>query len=378
MTQAISVFFKLLIVNVLLNFSATLLRSQNPAASSRNLVINPSFETRALTTRRYQTQTIIDTIAEFLGWTSPSMIPAEMYGTTKEGFIADETNLRGQRDFKAMTGTQVACLEVCCTQTALNLRDILKRSYLEGELKTPLEVGQKYYAGFGLHFHCISVNGIGMAFEFKENIKDTSSRLHLRPVMYQKQLWDYDKNRIWMMVVDSFIADKPYKNFYIGNFFGNDSTATSGSKSFGHYLAFIDDVFVIKGTDTKMPPPKPKPVPPPPPLPKILNLVQFEYNSAQILPNSSAQLDSAVLTLQRFPKLKVLIKGHTSGEGNAERNQQLSENRAKAVRDYLVGKGIAAERLQAKGFSATQPLVVENSEEDRKQNRRIEFEVLDE
>lgn len=65
----------------------------------------------------------------------------------------------------------------------------------------------------------------------------------------------------------------------------------------------------------------------------------------------------------------------TSSEGNAENNQRLSERRAEAVKNYLVQKGIAPERLETKGFGATQPVSIETTEENRRLNRRIEFEV---
>jgi outer membrane protein OmpA-like peptidoglycan-associated protein len=346
---------KSLFTPVLLLIFTTVLKSQN-----ENLVINPSFETRALNHEVSE----IDTIAEFIGWRSPTRHVGQVFGTDNRGFIAENTNLKGQRDFKAKTGLHVASLSPC-----------RERSYLEGELKTPLEVGQKYYVGFWIHYHCISTNGIGISFAIKEDIKDTSYRLHLPLVAFQKQLWDYDAKRFWLRVVDSFIADKPYQNFYIGNFLSRDSTATSGSKTFNHYVAYVDDVFVIQA-DNKVMQPKKTVAKPTLPIPKVLNRVQFLYNSAEFEPFSYPQLDSAVLTLKQIPTLKILIRGHTSTEGNAAHNQQLSEKRAEAVKNYLVGKGIAAERLQTKGFGSSEPLAAENTEGDKKLNRRIEFEIM--
>jgi outer membrane protein OmpA-like peptidoglycan-associated protein len=347
---------KNLIISSLVLLVATLLYSQND-----NLVINPSFETRALNHEKNE----IDTVVEFIGWRCPTMYSGQVFGTDNRGFIAENTNLKGQRDFKAKTGSNVASLSPC-----------IHRSYLEGELKTPLEVGQKYYVGFWIHYHCISTNGVGISFAIKEDIRDTSYRLALPLIGFQKQLWDYDAKRFWLRVVDSFVADRPYKNFYIGNFLSRDSTATSGSKTFNHYVAYVDDVFVIKA-DHKVMPPKKVVVKPSPPIPKVLNRVQFFYNSAEFEPFSYPQLDSAVLTLQQFSALKILIKGHTSTEGNAVHNQQLSEKRAEAVKNYLISKGIAAERLQTKGFGASQPLVAENTEGGKQLNRRIEFEIID-
>ena len=343
----------------LLLFTPFILRGQN-----ENLVVNPSFEQRALSTNKYREVNVVDSIAEFLGWTSPSAPPAQVFSIDHRGFIAEDTEPKGQRDFKAKTGLNVAAISPCT-----------QRSYLEGELKTPLEVGMKYYVGFWLHYHCISTTGISIGFALKETIKDTSYRLNLPPIAYQKLLLDYDAKRIWVRIVDSFIADKAYKNFYIGNFLSRDSTATSGSKRFSHYVAYVDDVFVIKASDNVVPPRKVV-VKPAPPIPKVLNRVHFRYNSSEFEPSSYPQLDSAVLTLKELSALKILIKGHTSTEGDAGRNQLLSEQRAVAVKNYLINKGIAAERLQTRGFGATQPLMTENTEEDKKLNRRIEFEVV--
>ena len=183
------------------------------------------------------------------------------------------------------------------------------------------------------------------------------------------------KKNIWTFVVDSFVAEEAYTHCYIGNFLGNDSTTTNGSIQFGHYVAFIDDVFVMKAKTASMPPKKVviKPIPP---LPKVLNNVQFKVNSSDFEAHSFPQLDSAALTLINFPKLQILIKGHTSSEGNAENNQRLSERRAEAVKNYLINKGIAINRLQTKGFGATQPVSVEKTEDNRRLNRRIEFEII--
>ncbi len=358
MKSAISLSIKYLIAHILMLLIVHDLKSQN-----ENLVINPSFEERMIRPNKQPyDMSEIDTVHEFNGWRSPTRNASLIFGTDNRGFIAENTNLKGQRDFKAKTGIYVASLSPG--------RD---RSYLEGTLKSNLEVGQKYYVGFWLHYHCISTNGVGLSFAIKEDIKDTSYRLQLPLVAFQKQLWDYDAKRFWLRVVDSFIADKPYQNFYIGNFLSRDSTATSGTKTFNHYVAYVDDVFVIKGSDNVVPPRKIA-VKPAPPIPKVLNRVQFLYNSAEFEPFSYPQLDSAVLTLQQLPTLKILIKGHTSTEGNAAHNQQLSEKRAEAVKNYLISKGIAADRLQTKGFGASQPLTTENTEGGKKMNRRIEFE----
>jgi OmpA family len=361
---------KSLKITLFLIFLLQILRGQN---DYQNLVVNPSFEQRVLTVAPH-TVDMIDSIEEFVGWTSPTRIRAMVYTTLKTGFVVDIAP--GERDYKAKTGKNVAAIDPFGFRYQVGLtKSEEKRSYLEGELTQPLVVGQKYYVGFSIHYHCLATNNIGIAFAFRENVKDTSPRLRLTPVAIQKIGVDYNSNNIWQFIVDSFVADQAYKNCYIGNFFRNDSTVINGSLLFDHYVAYIDDVFVLKAKNALMPPKKVviKPISP---LPKVLNRVQFKVNSTDFEPSSFPQLDSAALTLSNFPKLQILIKGHTSSEGSSEHNQRLSERRAEAVKNYLINKGINANRLQTKGFGSTEPIATETTEENRRLNRRIEFEII--
>ena len=77
--------------------------------------------------------------------------------------------------------------------------------------------------------------------------------------------------------------------------------------------------------------------------------------------------------LQANPSLNLSIDGHTDSTGTAERNRVLSKERAEAVRNALLAKGIAAERLAAQGFGPDQPLADNGSEAGRAKNRRVEL-----
>ncbi len=76
--------------------------------------------------------------------------------------------------------------------------------------------------------------------------------------------------------------------------------------------------------------------------------------------------------------MKIEISGHTDDKGSGEYNQKLSENRAKAVVDYLVENGINKERMQFKGVGETNPIATNETEEGQQLNRRIEFKILSE
>ena len=104
--------------------------------------------------------------------------------------------------------------------------------------------------------------------------------------------------------------------------------------------------------------------------------IQFKLNSHEILPRSFKTLDQAVKVLSDFPDLRIEIQGHTDNTGKPATNKALSDKRAKSVLDYLVGKGIDAERLRSKGYGESKPVADNKSAAGRKQNRRVEFKRL--
>ncbi|HEY8389203.1 MAG TPA: OmpA family protein, partial [Parasegetibacter sp.] len=108
----------------------------------------------------------------------------------------------------------------------------------------------------------------------------------------------------------------------------------------------------------------------------VLKNIFFETNRFDLKPESTVELDKLVALLQENPDLRVQISGHTDNSGNPASNKTLSENRAKAVVDYLISKGIAAARLEAKGYGDTLPVADNNTEEGKAQNRRTEMTVL--
>lgn len=101
--------------------------------------------------------------------------------------------------------------------------------------------------------------------------------------------------------------------------------------------------------------------------------VLFDTDRATVRPESAATLDEVVTLLANEPSWRITIEGHTDATGSAAHNQTLSEQRAEAVRAYLVGRGIAAERLTATGFGASQPVADNATELGRARNRRVEL-----
>jgi outer membrane protein OmpA-like peptidoglycan-associated protein len=107
----------------------------------------------------------------------------------------------------------------------------------------------------------------------------------------------------------------------------------------------------------------------------ILNNLFFETGSYTLLDQSRFELDAMAKYL-KDNLLAIEIQGHTDDVGSAYSNQLLSENRASAVRDYLIAKGCDPEKIQATGYGETQPTVPNNDEKSRQKNRRVVFRLL--
>ncbi len=103
--------------------------------------------------------------------------------------------------------------------------------------------------------------------------------------------------------------------------------------------------------------------------------VNFGNNSAQLTAASSAVLDDMAATLKRYPDQKVEVAGHTDSSGARSYNVMLSKRRAESVRQYLIGKGVAAGNLTARGYGPDSPIASNKTRDGRAQNRRVELRL---
>lgn len=101
--------------------------------------------------------------------------------------------------------------------------------------------------------------------------------------------------------------------------------------------------------------------------------VLFKSGSFELLPGARERLAKVSGIVLAYPTLHLQIEGHTDSVGTDEYNQELSEYRADAVRDYLVQQGISANQIAAKGLGKTQPIASNDTPEGRQQNRRVEL-----
>jgi outer membrane protein OmpA-like peptidoglycan-associated protein len=109
----------------------------------------------------------------------------------------------------------------------------------------------------------------------------------------------------------------------------------------------------------------------------IDEMIQFEYDSAEIKSESHEILDDVVKLMTANPRIEqVDIIGHTSSEGSVKHNNKLSTDRAASVRQYLIDHGIDSGRLSSQGKGPSQPIADNATEEGKIANRRVEFKIM--
>ena len=111
----------------------------------------------------------------------------------------------------------------------------------------------------------------------------------------------------------------------------------------------------------------------------VLQNIYFDTDKYELLPQSYKELDSVLVNqLNENKNIKVEILGYTDNDANEEYNLKLSENRAKAVVEYLISKGIDKSRLTYKGYGAINPVAPNDTETNKAKNRRVEFKIIKE
>ena len=154
-----------------------------------------------------------------------------------------------------------------------------------------------------------------------------------------------------------------------GYLFHSENFALTEKKDLAEpFLLKIDLIPISENSDNTNEKHKSKPI--------ILNNVFFETGSAALEAVSMIELNRLKDLLEKNPRLKIQINGHTDNVGEEADNLKLSTDRAKAVYDFLVKNGIVAECLRFKGFGETEPIATNTTPEGRQKNRRTEFIIL--
>ena len=106
-----------------------------------------------------------------------------------------------------------------------------------------------------------------------------------------------------------------------------------------------------------------------------LDHVLFRQGTPELLEDSYKELELVVEMMMLNPEISIFLSGHTDNQGKASANLKLSEDRVKAVTEYLVSRGIKKKRISGKGYGGIKPRASNADPETRKLNRRVEFTV---
>ena len=376
--------------------------AQEAPALSSNLVFNPSFEEYRECPRKIDalgTLTIVD------AWFQPTAGSADYYNVCGSRDCGVPKNKLGIQDAHFGNGF----CGIYCSKTDY-------REYLQTQLKEPLRAGELYRVSFYVslsEYSSGAVATIGALFT-EDRVGDTVRSVlmnkevrHLAPNISQtvasyfepQVVNDYDRvltdTKAWMQISGVFAAKGGERFMTIGNFFPAAHSNVVDLDSLTYLLPgayyYIDDVSVVclgckeevTIADTAVVDSVLAAVPSAVPVDTlkvgstiVLHNIFFDYDKSVLLQQSYYELQQLLALLQAHPTMKIEIRGHTDGHGSIEYNQRLSENRAKAVVDYLVSKGVDVKRLHYKGFGKTQPIDTNTTEEGRAHNRRVEFKVL--
>jgi outer membrane protein OmpA-like peptidoglycan-associated protein len=109
------------------------------------------------------------------------------------------------------------------------------------------------------------------------------------------------------------------------------------------------------------------------PLPAAPGPIYFDQSRPELRPECCAALDELANILRKYPSLRLAVTGHTDNAGDFFLNVQLSRDRAKAVADYLLGKGVAGDRIAWRGLGGVYPAAPNTTEANKRKNRRVEF-----
>ncbi|HKK38049.1 MAG TPA: OmpA family protein [Cryomorphaceae bacterium] len=276
--------------------------------------------------------------------------------------------------------------------------------YLSVELDSTLVPGQRYYAEFYTSRASnskLASNNLGMYFSDTAVVTRDRMPLFFTPMVNSDKVIKSRWNA-WQKVSGVFEVEEEKRFLLIGNFYHDSRTEIQEfDDGEGGAYYYIDDVKVRRALPEEELTPQPKRSIPPKPKTVLrkaelvstkdikldsiaykvgdritLENIFFEFDKAELLPESKKELDKLVDILTDYPFLKIEIGGHTDNVGGEAYNKTLSEERAKSVVDYLIGEDVNDVRLSYNGYGAERPITSNATDEGRARNRRVEFVIL--
>ena len=202
-------------------------------------------------------------------------------------------------------------------------------------------------------------------------------------------VYNYDevinaKKGKWIKIEAEFFANNDFTHMIIGNFYRTHKTNIKdfGSGEWNNAYYLIDDVNLYQLTNIE-PEIEPEPVVDNSlenievEVGKVIELQNIFFETAKwdLLPASHTELRELVNLMNKYPTMEIAIHGHTDSRGGVNYNQNLSENRAKAVYEYLIGSNIEQFRIRFAGFGLAKPIATNDTPDGRQLNRRVEFVI---
>ncbi|MCB9262845.1 MAG: OmpA family protein [Flavobacteriales bacterium] len=273
------------------------------------------------------------------------------------------------------------------------VRDI---EYLQNRLVKPLKKDSVYC--FSLYVKlanqcALTSNGLGIHFS-KKPIKSINEVIDKQPNLLLNESYLPYKSK-WMLLQCQYKAQGGEKYLTIGSFKHLRDISLTPVKGYQHEAYYImDDLVLLPISDStectcnlnEKPAPKPlviydtlSSLLQDEPLAGdkfVLENIYFENDEFQLLPQSMPALVKLKNMLIQYPTMRIEIAGHTSNTGGYDHNLELSYNRAKSVKQFLIMQGIAADRLRIKGYADTEPIASNDTPEGQAKNRRVEVEII--
>lgn len=332
------------------------------------------------------------------GWSSPTETTPDLFSSRAPSDCWSDPSKRTQGKTSAHSGDNMVGIKIWGKGNT----PTYWHEYLQTTLPEPLKAGERYIVECWVqrgNFSSEASNNIGMFLSALPVKTRDNLPLYFTPQVNAEEVMDA---KGWKKVSGVIEAKGDERYLLIGNFYGDEATVhkqqPQGER--GAYY-FIDDVNLRVAPAGTALTPKPKESLPPPPkvivadhastkdveLPKVepppvgkrirLDNIGFEFGKATLTPESKTELDELADMLIDYPNLHIEIEGHTDDVGSDASNLTLSEDRAKAVVDFLRNRKVEKERITSKGYGETKPLVPNDSEAHRALNRRVEFRVLE-
>ena len=263
------------------------------------------------------------------------------------------------------------------------------REYLSVELLEPLDSGVTYSIQFSFRlssYSRVSSGNIGLVFTGTRLQVRHDKLLSLKPALLaMPDSAIVLKTGDWQVATGEYVANGGERFLVLGNFsaqspiyrikYGGVHQPMLQNASFYYF----DDVIVQRPVEffPDMPVALDEGNPFESDSTIVLKNVQFAYNSSVLNEISEAELIRLFNFIQKNPDARIAVHGHTDDQGTEEYNRDLSLRRAKAVTEYLIGKGIEKDRMTYSGFGKSKPLIPSTDEHARSINRRVEVKLLE-